>query len=89
MPARIGCSTPACAVRSMWQLIEREELWALRIDLLEPRGWATRGILRGTGPLVVKDRVVVLDTSGIPGTTRSTAPLQGDLYSRRRVVRGR
>ncbi|HYN41690.1 MAG TPA: hypothetical protein VE129_07940, partial [Thermoanaerobaculia bacterium] len=57
------------AVQAMWQLIEREELWALRIDLLEPQGWATRGILRGTGPLVVKDRVVVLDTSGVPGTT--------------------
>lgn len=57
------------AVRATWQLIEREELWALRIDLLEPQGWATRGVLRGTGPLVVKDRVVLLDTSGVVGTT--------------------
>jgi hypothetical protein len=42
-----------------WDL--REELYHLRIDVREPDGWQTRGILPGGGPLIAEDRVIPLD----------------------------
>jgi hypothetical protein len=55
----------ARAVLEEW--IGREELWRLKLDVLEADGWQTRGTLIGTGPLVIKDRVVPLDLSRATG----------------------
>lgn len=46
---------------------EREELLMLKIDVQEPEGWATRGLLLGGGPFVLEDRVVDLDVSRVRG----------------------
>ncbi len=46
---------------------EREELFALKIDVEEANGWVQRGVLIGGGPLVLEDRVVSLDVSRVAG----------------------
>jgi hypothetical protein len=48
-----------------WDL--REELYHLRIDVQEPDGWRTRGLLPGGGPFIAEDRVVPLDLSKVEG----------------------
>jgi hypothetical protein len=48
-----------------WDL--REELYHLRIDVREPDGWQTRGVLPGGGPFIAEDRVVPLDLSKVEG----------------------
>ena len=48
--------------------IAEEELWRLKFDVLEGEGWRTRGSLIGTGPLIVKDRVVPIDLTRAIGT---------------------
>lgn len=60
-------STPA-AVESMFAWDLREELFALKLQMEEPTGWELRGVLPGTGPLISKDRVVVLDVSRVRGS---------------------
>lgn len=47
--------------------VEREELFALKIDLEEPEGWVQRGLLLGGGPFVLEDRVLELDVSRVRG----------------------
>lgn len=47
--------------------IAEEELWRLKFDVLEEEGWRTRGSLIGTGPLIVKDRVVPIDLTHAVG----------------------
>lgn len=49
------------------QWIAEEELWRLKFDVLEEKGWRTRGSLIGTGPLIVKDRVVPIDLTHAVG----------------------
>jgi hypothetical protein len=48
-----------------WDL--REELYHLRIDVQEPDGWKTRGLLPGGGPFIAEDRIVPLDLSQVKG----------------------
>lgn len=48
--------------------IAEEQLWRLKFDVLEEEGWHTRGSLIGTGPLIVKDRVVPLDLTRAIGS---------------------
>lgn len=55
------------AAPTLHRQLLREELWALKLDVAEPTGWETRGTLIGTGPLIVKDRVVPLDVSRVTG----------------------
>lgn len=55
------------AAPALHRLLLKEELWALKFDVEEPTGWETRGALIGTGPLIVKDRVVPLDLSRVIG----------------------
>lgn len=55
------------AAPSLHRQLLREELWALKLDVAESTGWETRGTLIGTGPLIVKDRVVPLDVSRVTG----------------------
>lgn len=56
--------TQAAALRQ-WNL--REELYALKIAVDEPRGWVVRGILPGGGPFLATDRVVLLDLAQVHG----------------------
>lgn len=46
---------------------QREELFALKIEVEEPEGWVQRGLLLGGGPFVLEDRVVALDVSRVAG----------------------
>jgi hypothetical protein len=46
---------------------QREELFALKIDVQEPGGWVQRGILLGGGPFISEDRVVELDLGRVRG----------------------
>jgi hypothetical protein len=55
------------AASALHEKLLQEELWALKLDVEEPTGWVTRGKLIGTGPLIVKDRVVPLDVSRVAG----------------------
>ncbi|MFI5181484.1 MAG: hypothetical protein ACHQPI_08850 [Thermoanaerobaculia bacterium] len=55
------------ATAALHEKLLQEELWALKLDVEEPTGWETRGKLIGTGPLIVKDRVVPLDVSRVVG----------------------
>ena len=48
-----------------WDL--REELYHLRIDVHEPDGWHTRGVLPGGGPFIAEDRLIPLDLSRVEG----------------------
>jgi hypothetical protein len=50
-----------------WSL--REELYTLKIEVEEPTGWETRGLLSGVGPFISKDRVVALNVSRVRGET--------------------
>lgn len=61
-------ASPAAAA-ALHDLVLREELWALKFDVEEPTGWEPRGALIGTGPLIVKERVVSLDVSRAAGET--------------------
>lgn len=55
------------AASALHEKLLQEELWALKFDVAEPTGWVTRGTLVGTGPLIVKERVVPLDVSRVTG----------------------
>jgi len=48
-----------------WNL--REELYALKVSVEEPDGWAVRGMIPGGGPFITEKRVVVLDVSRVAG----------------------
>jgi hypothetical protein len=50
-----------------WTL--REELYVLQLQVAEPTGWETRGLLPGGGPFIAADRVVPLDVRRVPGDT--------------------
>jgi hypothetical protein len=45
----------------------REELYGLLLQVEEPGGWRVRGILPGSGPFLVAERVVPLDLSKVQG----------------------
>lgn len=63
--AALDGNPAAVAATYQWNL--QAELWGLKFDVEDPSGWQTRGALLGAGPLVVKDRVVPLDVSRVPG----------------------
>jgi hypothetical protein len=47
----------------------REELYQLHIQVETPRGWTSRGLIQGGGPLISEERLYSLDISDIPGDT--------------------
>jgi hypothetical protein len=47
----------------------REELYQLHIRVETPRGWASRGLIQGGGPLISEDRLYSFDVSDVPGDT--------------------
>lgn len=55
-------------VRAIEDWITSEELYRLKFYVEEPTGWEVRGSLIGSGPLLVKDRVVPLDVSHVRGS---------------------
>jgi hypothetical protein len=63
--AAIDNSSAAQDLLMEWNV--REELYVLKLDVEEPTGWETRGLLPGGGPFITEDRVVSLDVSGVAG----------------------
>lgn len=63
--AAIDGSSGAQDLLMEWNV--REELYVLKLDVEEPDGWQTRGLLPGGGPFITEDRVVQLDVSGVVG----------------------
>jgi hypothetical protein len=63
--ARVDGGTHSRDSLLAWDL--REELYHLRIEVQEPDGWQTRGVLPGGGPFIAEDRVIPLDLSGVDG----------------------
>jgi hypothetical protein len=65
--ARVDGGTHSRDSLLAWDL--REELYHLRIEVQEPDGWHTRGVLPGGGPFISEDRVLPLDLSRVAGDT--------------------
>jgi hypothetical protein len=63
--ARVDGGTHSRDSLLAWDL--REELYHLKIEVQEPDGWRTRGMLPGGGPFIAEDRVIPLDLSGVKG----------------------
>jgi hypothetical protein len=63
--ARVDGGTHSRDSLLAWDL--REELYHLRIEVQEPDGWRTRGVLPGGGPFISEDRVLPLDLSRVEG----------------------
>jgi hypothetical protein len=49
------------------QFMEREELYLLKIYVLEGDAWVQHGYIPGGGPLITEDRVIALDLSKVSG----------------------
>lgn len=47
--------------------IEREELYVLRVQVKEGDAWTSRGYIPGGGPLILEDRLIPLDLTGVEG----------------------
>jgi hypothetical protein len=47
----------------------REELYQLHIRVETPRGWTSRGLIQGGGPLMSEERLYSFDIGDIPGDT--------------------
>lgn len=60
-------SDPA-TVMQLYRMIGETQTWALGFDIERSGGWTSGGHLLGVGPLIVKDRVVPLDLTGLAGT---------------------
>jgi hypothetical protein len=45
----------------------REELFQLHLRVETPRGWTSKGLIRGGGPLVSESRLYSFDISDVPG----------------------
>jgi len=63
--ARVDGGTHSRDSLLAWDL--REELYHLRIEVQEPDGWRTRGVLPGGGPFISEDRMLPLDLSRVEG----------------------
>ena len=63
--ARVDGGTHSRDSLLAWDL--REELYHLRIEVQEPNGWQTRGVLPGGGPFIAEDRLLPLDLSRVQG----------------------
>jgi hypothetical protein len=57
----------AAAADSIRAWAAREELYGLRIDVAGPDGWETRGILSGSGPFLIEERVTPLNLPAAQG----------------------
>jgi len=51
----------------MFQFIQREQIWLLDLKVREGNAWVSHGWLPGAGPLIVEDRALPLDLSGVGG----------------------
>ena len=45
----------------------REELYQLQIRVETPRGWTSKGLIQGGGPLIAESRLYSFDISDVPG----------------------
>jgi len=62
----------------LFQFIEREELYLLKLNLKIGDQWVQQGFISGSGPLIIEDRVLPLDVSRIAGnklTIRLNPPM--------------
>jgi hypothetical protein len=62
----------------LFQFIEREELYVLKLNVKEGDTWVQRGAIPGAGPLITEDKIVPLDLSGVSGdklTLRLNPPM--------------
>lgn len=63
--AAIDAGGPARAELDAW--LEREELYDLKVQVLEPDGFHAQGAVHSNGPLVIEDRILPLDLSRVEG----------------------
>jgi hypothetical protein len=54
---------------NMFNTHVREELYSLQIRVETEKGWKSKGIIFGGGPLVSEDKVYILDLEDVPGDT--------------------
>ncbi len=57
----------AAAADSVRAWAAREELYGLQLQVEEPDGWHVRGLVPGSGPFLISERVVPLDISRATG----------------------
>jgi hypothetical protein len=57
------------ALRDLRQLAEGEQLYYLRVEVLEPTGWVTRGTIHSGTSLADEDRVIPLDLRHVNSDT--------------------
>ena len=55
--------------KELERFIGREELYVLKVYVKEDGEWVQRGFIPGGGPLILEDRVIPLDLSGVTGDT--------------------
>lgn len=51
------------------QFIEREELYLLKVNVLENEKWTTRGMISPGGPFIDEDRIIDLNIENVTGDT--------------------
>lgn len=61
--------TPGIAFLKMVNLVLREELYSLRVQVETEKGWETRGLFTGGPFFISKEKVYVLDLAGVTGDT--------------------
>lgn len=53
----------------LYQFMEREELYSLKVNVQENDGWKTKGIISACGPYIDEDRIVELNIENVTGDT--------------------
>ena len=53
----------------LYQFMEKEELYYLKINVLKNENWVEKGYISGGGPFLYEDRVIDLNIENIPGDT--------------------
>lgn len=53
----------------LYQFMEREELYSLKVNVQEKDGWKTKGIISACGPYIDEDRIVELNIENVTGDT--------------------
>lgn len=53
----------------LYQFMEREELYTLKINVFKDDNWIEKGYINGGGPFLFEDRVIELNIENIPGDT--------------------
>jgi hypothetical protein len=54
-------------LRELYQFMEREELYSLKINVRNGNEWVQKGIIPGGGPFITEDRIISIDLSDIEG----------------------